>query len=248
MIAAPVKAALPIINLPSAKIPVIDPAVIPSIPDVTIDESWIGNLKPIPLPEITIPPILLKGPTISDIQMSTDNNLLLVSWKTNTKSTSKIEYGESSNYSKSLEDKNLVTDHSMIIPADPGTLHIQIHSTDASNRESSSGDIIVLVPNNPEPNTQEPEATTSTEDTNTIEEDTEATETVELPDHQEEVIATSTEKVILNNNDMGQPQLSANQEESQGLSITETILGGLALLLAGILIGVLVNRTKKSKE
>ncbi|MBU2566846.1 hypothetical protein KKG46_04800 [Patescibacteria group bacterium] len=241
----PVSAALPIINTPSAKmpLPVIDPAALPAIPELTLNDDWINKLKPIPLPDIKIPPELLKGPTISNIQMSADNSLLLVSWTTNSKATSKVEYGESSTYTKSLEDKNLVNEHSMVIPANPGSIHLQILSKDSLNRESSSGDIVVLVPNTP---VAQEDATTSSPAEPTTEPS--VTTTQELPDHQEDIIATSTEKVILDTNEMGQPKLAANQEDDQGLSITETILGGVALLLAGILIGVLVNRSKKSKE
>jgi hypothetical protein len=122
----------------------------------------------------------------------------------------------------------------MAVPAAPGELHIRISSNDSLNRHSETQDIIVLIP---EPATQiqtdgGAATTTDTEsETLTTEEDAIA---VQDDDEQNNV------KPILEINGVEAPE-----KQSGGLSATNAILGGLALLLAGVLVGVLVKTGKK---
>lgn len=190
---------------------------------------------PIEIPDIVIPPELLKGPTISDIKIASNDNSVLIEWSTSRTATSKVEYGPTSNYKKSLEDKELKTEHAMAIPASVGEIHIRISSNDSLNRHSETQDLTILIPEPAAPTLVDEDTTTSTAN----EENTGSVE-----------IATTTQQ---NNNDTKtdiKPLLEINgvdapKKEDGGLSATNAILGGLALLLAGVLIGVLVKTSKK---
>ncbi|MDF1496697.1 MAG: hypothetical protein P1P90_01405 [Patescibacteria group bacterium] len=189
---------------------------------------------PIKVPDLVIPPELLQGPSITDITMATNDNSALVEWKTNKPATSKVEYGLTSTYTKSLEDKELKTEHAMAIPANEGELHIRISSNDSLNRHSETQDITVIIPEAQEPTVNEDQTETITDDANDaiIAEETAATT---IQDD-----GTTDIKPILEINGVEAPK-----KQEGGLTATNAILGGLALLLAGVLIGVLVKTSKK---
>jgi hypothetical protein len=211
---------------------IFDPSIKPIL-DPIADPQIIVPYIPLPMPDIEIPPSLLLGPTITDIKMATNVNSALIEWTTNRPATSKIEYGTSATYQKSLEDKGLVTDHALAIPANTGELHIRISSDDSLGRHSESKDILVLIPETPEP-TLFDEATS-----------TDATNETDEPVKIEIINSTDT-----SDSDTKKPILEVNgieptEKESGNLSATNAILGGVALLLAGVLIGVLVKTRKK---
>ncbi len=198
------------------------------------DPDLIIPYVPIKIPDLVIPPELLKGPSITDIKMATNDNSALIEWKTNRPATSKVEYGLTSTYSKSLEDKELVTEHAMAIPASAGELHIRISSNDSLSRHSESQDITVLIPKAQEPVVlSDDNATTTSDIAENLETDSDATTTTQND-------AKTDIKPILEINGVDAPK-----KQETGLSATNAILGGLALLLAGVLIGVLVKTSKK---
>jgi hypothetical protein len=211
--------------------PEIKPILEP-IADPTITIPYV----PLPLPDIEIPPNLLLGPSITDIKMATNDNSALIEWTTNKPATSKIEYGASASYSKSLEDKGLVTEHAMAIPAKPGELHIRISSDDSLNRHSETEDILVLIPQAPEPSLMDESTSATNTDIDNLDMDV--------------INVTEEEDAAMKNEADRKPLLEVNGVESPekkdgNLSVTNAILGGLALLLAGVLIGVLVKTGKK---
>jgi len=165
-IVQPIKTITPILQSGLA----IDPSILPLLTPtsssggpVQIDPSKLQNLKPLPITPITIPPALLKGPVISDIGLASDGKMLQVNWTTDKPGTSRLDYGTSTAYGMSLEDKTLATAHSVIVAVAPGGLHLKISSTDSLKRVSTSEDITLTVP---EP-TQEEAAATSTEQATT---------------------------------------------------------------------------------
>jgi hypothetical protein len=235
---------LPVTTIEPVTIPIkgiemtIDPSLLPDLSTATtssgpaqIDPGKLELLKPLPLGDIIIPPELLKGPQISDIALSTDGKILQVNWTTDKLATSKVEYGTSDAYGKSLEDKTKVTQHSLLIPAAPGELHLRISSGDALGKTSQSEDIAVTIPDT---TTVEPETTTTTNAavTTTEDEKTEAKE--EGADKPEETPSVKVEP----------PMVQVQTGPS-----TMTLVGGAVLLLIiGLLAGALLSRGKKQSE
>lgn len=219
---------------------VIDPSLLPDLSVATtsggpvkIDPGILGNLKPLPLGEIVIPPLLLKGPLISDIALSTDGKLLQVTWTTDKLATSKVEYGVDDAYGKTLEDKTKVTKHSLLIPAAPGELHLRISSTDSLGKVSQTEDIAVTIPDLTAV-VADKTATTTGEAVTTTEE-----EINPLAEEKEET-AKPEAKPAVNEPPLVQVQTGPS---------TMTLVGGaVMLLIIGILAGALVSRSKKPSE
>ena len=212
------------------KTPKIDPQVVfdPILISPEEPEIDLGNLKPVPLEPIVIPPEFFKGPEISNVQVSSDGQIIQVTWSTSKPGTSKVVYGTSQNYDKALEDLNLKTNHAMIFPVTPGTWHLQVSSKDSLKKETLTSDILVAVaqaPTNEMPAKPEPAAAS----------DTALEDTAEAPP-----MLTNQPPEQAENN----LPLPAETEAKPVLTTMEIIFGGLALLLAGALIGILINRGK----
>jgi len=205
-----------------------------------IEPETIVPYIPIKIPDLVIPPELLQGPSITDINVAANDNSALIEWKTSRPATSKVEYGLTSSYTKTLEDKELVSDHAMAIPAATGELHIRISSNDSLNRHSETQDITVIIPKPVTP----PETDESTDVVADADSATDVVATEDetgLTDDQNTADASGIKPILEING------VEAPSEPQGGLSATNAILGGLALLLAGVLIGVLV-KTGSKKE
>lgn len=213
---------------------VFDPILIPDEPEIDL-----GNLKPIPLEPIVIPPEFFKGPEISNVQVSSDGEIIQVTWNTNKAATSKVAYGTTQNYDKALEDLNLKTSHAFVFPVTAGTWHLQVSSQDSLKRETQTSDFLVVVAQ-----TQDNKAPTETEEG--------ATDTKDPADESPGEILTNTPPVAApetSNQTATELPLPAETEAKPVMTTMEIIFGGLALLLAGALIGILVNRAKpKAKQ
>jgi hypothetical protein len=218
---------------------IFDPVLKPLLP-IEEEKIVIPPYQPLPYPEIVIPPDLFKGPTISDVALAANANSLLIEWKTNKPATSKIDYGTTVTYTKSLEDKVLVTEHAMAIPASAGQINFRIISEDALGRKTETDNIIIMIPSIPtEENSNEPvddAADNEAVDSGSIIIEDDADE--QKPENNTEVI-----KPILEINGTEPPA-----DKESALSVTNAILGGFAILLAGVLIGVLVNNSKSKKQ
>ncbi len=222
---------------------IFDPVLKPIIP-IEEEETVIPPYKPLPYPEIVIPPDLFKGPAITDVALAANANSLLVEWKTNKPATSKIDYGVTTTYTKSLEDKELVTEHAMAIPASAGQINIRIISEDALGRKTETDNIVIMIPETPAEENSNETATDPANDT--VDETSVGNESVNKTDDADEKKAendTEALKPILEINGTQPPA-----EKESALTVTNAILGGLAILLAGILIGVLVNNSKSKKQ
>lgn len=201
--------------------------------ELIIDPIMAYPFQPIKTPEIIIPPELLLGPKITDIEFAANAQGLRVTWETDDEATTKIEYGATKNYTKVEEDKELVTNHEIMIPADEGTIHVRISSSDEMGRESQSEDITVMVP---EPAPPIP-APTSTPDQDITGEEP---DDIGILDDEDDQDFSKDKEPILQVNGVESPKQS-----SGGLTATNALLGGLALLLAGALIGVLIKTRKQ---
>ncbi|MDQ7815227.1 MAG: hypothetical protein RDU25_05510 [Patescibacteria group bacterium] len=212
---------------------VIDPSLLPSLTTSsdsgvqTIDPDLLKNLKPIPLPSITIPPELIKGPQISDIEFATDGTLLKISWTTDKTATSKVEYGTTDSYGKTLEDKTLTTDHQLIIPVTPGDLHLKLYSSNALKQTTASEDIAIAIP------------TVATEEAKT-----DAT-----TDTTEEEKATEPEAPALTQPvSPPAPETQTSTPTSSSITLTNALLGGAVLLLVGLMAGFALRGKKKAHD
>lgn len=218
------------------KIPNIDPQIVfdPILISPEEPEIDLGNLKPIPLEPIVIPPDFFKGPEISNVQVLSDGKIIQVTWDTNKAATSKVSYGSLQTYDKALEDLNLKTSHALIFPVTAGTWHLQVSSQDALKKETKTADILVVVAEaQQEPSATEEEIVGSAEPTADS-----PSEIVPVAAQDDAVAATASDLPL-------PPQAEAKPV----LTTMEIIFGGLALLLAGALIGILINRSKpKAKQ
>jgi hypothetical protein len=212
---------------------IFDPVLKPLIP-IGEEETVIPPYKPLPYPEIIISPDLLQGPTISDVSLAANANSLLIEWKTNKPATSKVDYGVTSTYTKSLEDKELVSEHAMAIPASAGQINIRIISKDALGRQTETENIVIMIPDySTEENANQPVNDTADNGSASIE---------DIADEQKSDNNTEILKPILEINGTEPPA-----EKESTISVTNVVLGGIALLFAGILIGVLLNNSKSTK-
>ncbi len=206
---------------------VVDPILLPTLTtssasgSTTIDPDLLKNLQPLPLQPIVIPPDLIKGPRILDTQFSTDGNLLRITWTTDKDATSKVEYGTTDAYGKTLKDTTLTTDHQMIIPATPGTMHLRLSSSNALKQTTESEDIALSIPEAVPPTVNENTAATPTEEAVTEPEPT------DLPAATAPTIVTEAAPV------------------ETGVSITNAVLGGAVILLVGLIIGFAIRGKKK---
>ncbi len=207
-----------------------------SMGEIMIDPIMVQPYQPIEIPEIVIPPELLLGPKITDVKFAANAEGLRITWETDKQATTKIEYGLTKSYTKVEEDKELVKNHEILIPADTGEMHVRISSSDSMNRESQSEDITVMVP---EPAPPIP-APTSTPEQETLNEEPDDIEILNGED--ENQTDSKDKKPILQVNGVDAPK---SKESSGGLTATNAILGGLALLLAGALVGVLIKSRKQ---
>jgi len=209
---------------------VIDPILIPSLSTTsdsgatTIDPDLLKNLKPIPLPSITIPPELIKGPRILDTQFSTDGNLLKINWTTDKEATSKVEYGTTDAYGKTLEDTTLTTDHQMVIPAAPGTMHLKLSSSNSLKQTTESDDIALAIPE-ATPEAMDEPAAAITEDENTSK-----------PELYADPVVTPA------------PTDQVTETTSIGITTTNAVLGGAIILLIGLIVGFAVRGKKKQHD
>lgn len=221
---------------------IFDPALKPIFP-IEENNPVIPPYKPLPIPEVKIPPELFQGPTISDVVLAVNTDSLLVEWKTNKPATSKLDYGNTSTYTKSLEDKELVTKHAMAIPVSVGQVNIRISSEDALGKKTETENIIIMIPDNStEEDINEPikeDADSKIKDDDVKNEPEAIKDDIDIQKSQNN---TETVQPILKINDT---ELPAEKENT--LTATNAILGGIAILLAGILIGVLVNNSKSNK-
>lgn len=194
-------------------------------------------LKPLPLPIIPLPNSPT-GPVISDIFAETGSDILHITWRTNVPATSRMEYGTTAAYGKSLEDKNLTTEHSINIAVVPGVLHVRISSTDANKKISLSPDFQLTVPA-PESETQSTTSTTTaTEDPGVV---------VAIQTGLDSTNSTDTKA---DGSSLGLEKADSSAEQKatttqNGISAVDAVLGGLAVLFAGMLIGVLVRKKKE---
>lgn len=200
--------------------------------------------KPLPEIDVVIPPALLLGPKISDIRMAVNENSLLIEWKTNISATSKIEYGSTSNYTKSLEDTEMATNHAMAIPAEPGTLHLRISSADSAGRVSKSQDITVAIPEMEETDTANASDTPTSSEAVTSDGDSDQSGQAAVDEPAENSLGNEEEIEPL----LEIQGVDAPEDNQSSLSFTNVFLGGLALLLAGVLIGVLFRNAKKEEK
>jgi len=234
----------PVIQTEPIKTPVngidvtIDPSLLPDLSTATtsggpvkIDPDKLGLLKPLPLGEITIPPELLKGPQISAITLATDGKLLQVAWTTDKSATSKVEYGVDDAYGKLLEDKTKVTQHSLLIPAAPGEIHLRISSSDALGKTSQSEDIAVTIPDTTALATGTPTTTEESATATTAEKQEAAQNTTPKPEDKPSV------------------KVEPPMVQVQTGPSTMTMVGGAAaLLIIGLLAGALISRGKKKAD
>ena len=82
--------------------------------------------------------------TISEIQVSElTKQTALVSWTTNLKSGTIMDYGVSTDYGLTAEDEEMTQEHSVLLSnLDPGTLyHFKVKSIDAAGEEAESEDL-----------------------------------------------------------------------------------------------------------
>lgn len=213
------------------KIPNIDPEIVfdPILIAPEKPEIDLGNLKPVPLDPIVIPPEFFQGPEISNIQALSDGQVIQVTWNTNKPATSKVSYGSTQTYNKALEDLNLKTSHAFIFPVTAGTWHLQVTSQDSLKKETKSADILVVVAQSPNADTPTPTPTQTETAT--------ATDSIKNTAETPPVLTSQPPEQTENN-----LALSAETEAKPVLTTMEIIFGGLALLLAGALIGILINR------
>jgi chitodextrinase len=83
--------------------------------------------------------------------INTTNTGTTLTWTTNKLSTSVVEYGKTSSYGQSVEDKNQNTDHVMTLSdLNSGTTyHARIKGTDADGNTTTSDDYVVDIPATP---------------------------------------------------------------------------------------------------
>ncbi len=99
----------------------------------------------------TIPPVIISGPTVSQITQNT----AIISWETDEDSTSLVRYSAyAGKYENDAEDTNLVKKHSVgLTKLEPATTyHFIVESTDASGNKVTSRDYTfeTLSPNDKE--------------------------------------------------------------------------------------------------
>lgn len=82
------------------------------------------------------------GPTISNISSSSSSNSATISWTTDESSTSRVDYGFTTNYVSTVEDTNMVTDHSVGLTnlASCTQYHYRVYSKDAYGNDRFSTD------------------------------------------------------------------------------------------------------------
>ncbi|MDM7940083.1 MAG: DUF4352 domain-containing protein [Methanothrix sp.] len=87
------------------------------------------------------------APSISDVSASVTSSSATITWTTDEKATSKVEYGATSSYGESsLLDSSLVTSHSVDLSfLSAGTYHYRVISKDAAGNEAKSGDFTFTV-------------------------------------------------------------------------------------------------------
>ncbi len=100
--------------------------------------------SPTPSPQTKPPIVEIAAPTISSIRVSEiTESSVVISWVTNEKATSQVEYGTTTTYGISTEiDAELRTEHRMRLNAlNPNTLyHFKVSSKNASGKAESSTD------------------------------------------------------------------------------------------------------------
>jgi len=187
--------------------------------------ATLQTFKDIPPPEPFLP-IPTSGPNISNVSISSNGMVLRARWTTDSSSTGRIEYGTSDAYGKILEDRSFVMDHEMTISTATGTLHLRISSSDIKKQRSSTTDIPVAVPEPVIPSSTVPLAVTSTATATTIVVPAAKTiSAVPTSTKSEDPAATTT---------VSEP----DKPPALSLSLTDAVLGGLGVLSAGVLIGL----------
>jgi hypothetical protein len=190
-----------------------------------------SSFKDVAMPQ----PFLLPsgpGPSISDMVMTSDGSSLRVIWKTDSTSTGRIEYGTTDAYGKILEDKTLAMDHALTISTATGTLHLRISSDDVHKKTSATADIAIAIPEPVTPTSTLPSFNATTTRLNA----TSTAHFAKTPTTTATVIATTTKTTdSIASSTSNEPV----QPPSSGLSLTDAALGGLGVLVAGVLIGLI---------
>lgn len=214
-----------------------DVKINPNLPDLNkIDTSLSADssglvFKPLPFNPPAIPPELLKGPTITDIKLAAGQDRLKVTWTTNRPATSKIYFGPTDQYGTILENAAMATSHELTLPAKPGTLHFKLSSTDSNKRESTTPDMSLEIPAFEAPL---PQATSTQPAAQTA--NGQGTETAPPP-------SEDADK-SLDKQQPGQTEDNASPTQPSSITATDAALGGAAVLLLGILVGVFLPRRK----
>lgn len=225
----------PDLNVPKLIDPVLVATNTQKIPTpkplpIDLDPGKLGLLQPLPIPPIEIPPELLKGPTITDIALSTDGKMLRVTWTTSKAATTQIDYGKDTSYGSTLSDKTLTTSHDILLAVVPGDLHLKLTSADSLNRKTTTPDFVAPIPQVAAQGT-EPDTATATTATNPAADDSDSM----VDDEGIAQDAQTNQNVTA----------AAATSVANGISTTEAFLIGLAVLLAIIVVILLVARSKK---
>lgn len=226
----------PDLNVPKLIDPVLVATNTQKIPTpkplpIDLDPGKLGLLQPLPIPPIEIPPELLKGPTITDIALSTDGKMLRVTWTTSKAATTQIDYGKDATYGSTLSDKTLTTSHDILLAVVPGDLHLKLTSADSLNRKTTTPDFVAPIPQVTEQGTQ-PETGAVATNTNPAADDSDS---------------MVDDEGLAQDGQAAQQNVTAGSASSvaNGVSTTEAFLIGLAVLLAVIVVILLVARSKK---
>ena len=197
-----------LLNATTTPMPTPKPLPVPN-PDM------FNNLEPLIIPPILIPTPKANAPQITDIQISSDGKILKATWKTDQETTSKIEYGLTTDYGKALEDKTFITEHAVAIPVVPGALHIRLSSANPQKLVTQTPDVALAIPEIRESVVTTPTTTT-------------------------EVAAQEDESAT----PPAQTSAPVAAQPAQGMTVIQAVIGGAVLLILGLIAGALFSRRK----
>ncbi len=205
----------------------------PKVPLATSTPSDPGAFKPLPFNPPAISPDLIKGPNITDIRLAINDGRLKINWKTDRPATAKVAYGPTDQYGTTLENATASTTHELTLPVNPGRLHFKLSSTDAKKTESTTPDMTVQIPD-------------YANDDVTVA----ATSTPPQP-------ATDGQRQALTDDDKTNLTAEAQKEEkaptkpetsdNAGITAMDAALGGAAVLLLGVLVGIFLPKRPKAE-
>jgi regulation of enolase protein 1 (concanavalin A-like superfamily) len=101
----------------------------------------------------TCPPPDVTPPVISAIATQPNVRSAYVTWTTDERSSSRVEFGTDTSYGQSVDDATLVTTHRVFLPTlDCGTqYHFQVSSRDKAGNLATSSDALLTTPTCPPP-------------------------------------------------------------------------------------------------